>query len=372
MFGATGASAEEHPHRFATFSLFDPITTTQDRNTISNFRLAVIESHLHGVHGLDLVGISSTLSGDVSGLQAVGIYSQIGGNAKGIILAGFASHVDGEFRGIQASGIANLTDGPGRGIQLAGVLNFSESEFRGFQGSLALNMNDSHGAGWQFASVANVTNGNFTGLQTSTFTNFCNHDLVGAQIGGLNWARDFQGTQVGIINLADHSGGLQLGVVNVANEQEGLPVGLVNFSRSGSTNWMTWASNYMGVATGMRTRVGSWYSILSIGTAYTPDTDLNVVSLGWDYGYRFDLSGPWSISVDLGYLHLMPEKNSTTNDRLRPAVQARAFVERNVGPVLSVHAGMGATYEWAAYESGAETSTDPLYFAGISLFGSRR
>ena len=115
--------------------------------------------------------------------------------------------------------------------------------------------------------------------------------------------------------------------------------------------------------------MGSWYSLLSVGGVYAPDTDLTVVSLGWDYGYRFQLPGPWSLSVDAGFLHLMPEKNDEIDDRLRPAVQARGFVERHLTGSVSVHAGVGGTLEWEAYESGADTDLDPLFFAGISLFG---
>lgn len=366
------ALAQDHPRRFATFCLFDPLTTTPDRDTVSNFRLALIESHLHGVHGIDLVGAVSTLSGDMRGLQLVGLYSHVGGRGRGILLSGVASHVVGEFRGIHASGLANMSRSRSSGLQFAGVLNFSAGDFRGVQWSLALNMNDSRGSGWQLSSVANVSNGDFTGAQTAFFYNFANHEMDGAQIGILNWARSLDGAQIGVANLADTAKGIQLGVANVARRQDGVPVGLVNLSRNSTANWMTWGSNYVGVETGVRTRIRSWYSILSVGGIYTPETDLRVVSVGWDYGYRFALTRPWSVSVDVGFTHVMPEANDTVDDRIRPAVQTRAFVERAMNARFSIHAGLGGTLEWEAYGSGASTELDPLFFAGVSLFGGQQ
>lgn len=362
----------DRPHRFATFTLFDPLTTTGDRSSTSNFRLALVESHLHSVRGLDLVGVASTLSGDVAGLQLVGIYSHVGGDARAIALTGVASHVVGDSRGLRAAGVANVTRGSGSGLQLAGVLNFSAGEFTGLQWSAGVNMNDAAGQGWQLSSVANVSNGHYAGLQTAAFYNFCNHDLHGVQLAALNWSRSVQGVQVGLLNLADEAHGLQLGVANVVQQQDGVPVGLVNASRNSRANWMIWGSNYVGIETGVRTSVRGWYSILSVGGVYAQDTDLRVLSFGWDYGYRFLGSGPWSLSVDAGFMHLIPEKNDTLDDRLRPAVQGRAFVERAVSPQLSIHAGAGATLEWAAYDANSGTDLDPLFFAGVSLFGGQR
>ena len=371
VFHSGGASAQQHPHRFATFTLFDPLTTSPDRRTVSNFRLALIESHLHSVHGLDVVGAVSTLSGDVRGLQLTGLYSHVGGEGHGVLLSGGASHVVGEFRGIHASLLANMSRGRSSGLQFAGVLNFSAGDFRGLQWSLALNMNDSRGAGWQAASVANVTNDHFVGAQTAVFYNFANHDVRGAQVAILNWARDLHGGQLGLLNLADTARGVQLGVVNVARDQEGVPLGMVNVARNSTANWMTWASNYLGVETGVRTRIRNWYSLLTVGGIYTPESELTVLSFGWDYGYRFQISRPWSVSVDAGFVHLIPEKDDALDDRLRPAVQARAFVERALNDVFSVHAGVGGTLEWEAYESGADTELDPLFFAGVSVFGGQ-
>jgi hypothetical protein len=364
-----GAAAEEGPHRFVTLSLFDPVTTSQDRNTTSNFRLAIIESHLRSVRGLDITGIAGVLEGELKGIQATGIYSNIEGPVTGIVATGIVSNVVGEFRGLHVAGIGNFNQAEFRGIQFAGVLNFTSGGFTGLQWSSTMNMNDGPGTGWQLSAAANAVNGRYVGLQTAMFYNFANLGLKGAQVGGMNWTRDLEGAQVGLLNLAAQARGLQLGVVNVAEKNDGIPVGLVNLAGNGHLDWLTWGSNYMGVETALRSRVGHWYSLLSVGGVYTPDTELDVASLGWHYGYRFEFSQRLSLSVDAGYLHLMPDKDPALDDRLRPAAQGRAFLEFGLGRFAAIHAGVGGTVEWEAYESGAGTESDPLFFGGISLFG---
>ena len=79
------AGADDGPTRFATLSLFDPITTSRDRDTTSRLRLAIIESHLKSVRGLDITGIAGSLSGEFKGVQATGIYSHIGGEVTGLV-----------------------------------------------------------------------------------------------------------------------------------------------------------------------------------------------------------------------------------------------------------------------------------------------
>ena len=54
--------------------------------------------------------------------------------------------------------------------------------------------------------------------------------------------------------------------------------------------------------------------------------------------------------------------------RLRPAVRGRGFFEWRFNEWAAVHAGAGVNHERAAYESGAPTQIDPLFFGGVSLF----
>lgn len=364
----TVAEARERPHRFATLSLWDPVSTTRDREATTNLRLAIVQSYVHEVRGLDITGIAGQLGGDLKGVQFTGIYSHINGGGKGAVMAGAASFIGDDFTGVQASLLMNLNRGHFRGLQYSSLANFAAGRISGLQWAGTLNVNDGTGAGWQLSSLSNVSNGRFVGAQTSAFFNFGNQELKGLQIAALNWTRRLEGVQIGVMNIAGDVRGLQVGALNIAEQNDGVPVGLVNFAGNGTQDWMTWGGSYLGIQTGLRTTVHRWYSIFSLGGIYLDDTDLRTLSLGWHYGYEFELTPRLSLSIDAGYIHLMPESDPEKNDRLRPAVRGRGFVEYRVSGLLAVHAGAGGNYEWSEYASGASTQFDPLFFGGISLF----
>jgi hypothetical protein len=362
------AHAQERPHRFATLSLWDPISTNADREATTSLRIALIQSNIHSVKGLDITGIAGQLGGDLEGVQFTGIYSHVSGGGRGATFAGFGSYMGEAFTGVQAAGILNFNHGRFKGLQYSSLANFTADGMSGFQWAGTLNMNDGTGAGWQASSLANVSNGRFVGVQTSAAFNFANVGLKGIQIAGLNWTRHLKGAQVGLLNIAGDAHGLQVGVLNISEQNEGVPIGLLNIAENGTRDWMTWGGSYMGVQTGVRSTVNQWYSIFSIGGVYLDDTDLKTFSLGWHYGYEIEFNRRFSFSVDAGYIHLMPEKDPTRNDRLRPAVRGRGFLEWRFNEWAAVHAGVGGNYEWSEYASGADTQFDPLFFGGISLF----
>jgi hypothetical protein len=274
----------------------------------------------------------------------------------------------GSFRGVQVAGLLNFNRGRFRGLQLSNLGNFTADGMSGFQWAGTLNMNDGTGTGWQASSLANVSNGQFVGAQTAVAFNFANVGLKGVQVGGLNWTRHLKGAQAGLLNIAGDVRGLQVGVLNISEQNDGVPVGLLNIATNGTQDWMTWGGSYMGFQTGVRSTVNQWYSIFSIGGVYLDDTDLKTLSFGWHYGYEVEFSRRLSFSIDAGYIHLIPEKDSTRNDSLRPAIRGRGFLEYRLNEWAGVHAGVGGNYEWSAYASGSETQFDPLFFGGISLF----
>ena len=371
-FGAPAqaqAQAQERPHKFATLSLWDPVSTNSDREASTNLRIALIQSYVHSVRGLDITGVASQLGGDIKGVQLTGIYSHIEGGGRGAVLSGFASNMGGEFTGLNASLVMSLNRARFSGLQISGLANFTTGGFSGFQWAGTLNMNDGTGKGWQASSLGNVSNGKFVGLQTSMFFNFANVGMSGIQAAGLNWTRHIRGSQIGLLNIAGSVDGIQLGILNFSEQHNGVPVGLVNVASNGTKNWVSWASSYLGVQTGVRTTVNNWYSILSVGGVYMGETDLDVLAFAWNYGYRLGFTERLSLSVDAGFVHIIPDSNPDLNDRLRPAVQGRAALEFALGSSVSLMLGAGGNQEWSEYASGATTDFDPLVFGGISLFG---
>ena len=97
------AHAQERPHRFATLSLWDPISTNADREATTSLRIALIQSNIHSVKGLDITGIAGQLGGDLEGVQFTGIYSHVSGGGRGATFAGFGSYMGEAFTGVQAA-----------------------------------------------------------------------------------------------------------------------------------------------------------------------------------------------------------------------------------------------------------------------------
>ena len=130
---ATAAHAQERTHRFATLSLWDPISTNADREATTNLRIALIQSYVYGVRGLDITGIAGQLGGDIEGVQITGIYSHVKGGGRGLVFAGFGSYMGDAFTGGQGSLVLNFNRGRFRGLQYSGIANFTADGMSGFQ-----------------------------------------------------------------------------------------------------------------------------------------------------------------------------------------------------------------------------------------------
>ena len=53
-------------------------------------------------------------------------------------------------------------------------------------------------------------------------------DVKGLQIGGFNWAENFDGWQIGFFNTTDEFRGWQLGGINVTRKMYGVQIGFIN------------------------------------------------------------------------------------------------------------------------------------------------
>ena len=62
-------------------------------------------------------------------------------------------------------------------------------------------------------------------------------DMVGLEIGPVNWADTCFGVQAGVLNVTGTTVGLQVGVVNCTGDLHGVQVGVLNFSGSGGA-WL--------------------------------------------------------------------------------------------------------------------------------------
>ena len=86
-----------------------------------------------------------------------------------------------------------------------------------------------------FGAMVNIGYGQVDGLAILDLglINNVTDEMVGLELGLVDFAGVCVGAQVGALNIADELCGLQLGVVNFAGNLHGLQLGLVNMSSEG-------------------------------------------------------------------------------------------------------------------------------------------
>ena len=365
-----GSSPAETSHQPVNLSLFYPVSTNRTPDVSTNLRLNLIYGRLAAVRGLDLTAGVSILGEELRGVQLTGIYSHLKGGFVGLQAAGAGNFVQGEGQGVQLAGLFNYDRGEFVGLQSAGIMNFTESGFRGVQASSVLNAADGPSRYAQLSVIANTTVGEFLGGQVAGFFNYAGDEITGFQLSTLNYGTTVSGAQVGLVNIAGEAAGAQVGFINLAKRMDGVAVGAVNLAENGAVDGVAFASNLMGINAGVRTVVNGFYSMFTVGGWDLQGTRDYAYSLTWNYGRAFPLRPGLDLDADLGLVHIIPvtSDDPAENDRLHPALQARALLERRMSPVLSVFAGGGVSVVFSEYSSRATSEVEPLFVAGISVY----
>lgn len=127
---------------------------------------------------------------------------------------GIVNRAGGDMRGIQWIGVG-WVEGKTEGVQLGYIANYTEEELLGGQLGII----------------------NYAGAETGIsfgFVNWVHTDMMGGQIGALNVAETrVEGLQLGAVNYAPAAGGLQFSLVNVTEDLQGVQIGLVNVAKNG-------------------------------------------------------------------------------------------------------------------------------------------
>lgn len=148
----------------------------------------------------------------------------------------------GSVNGLEASWVVAGTDHV-QGLQACWVYT-GNKEMQGVQASLACNVNKERFRGLQAGLVnvagniqgfqpgaVNVSN-NVMGVQAAALTNVSNGEVVGAQLGLLNFTHTLNGFQASAFNHSQgKSDGFQLGFVNISNTSGGFQFGIANYIR---------------------------------------------------------------------------------------------------------------------------------------------
>jgi hypothetical protein len=370
VLSAFGISAAEYPHQHVNLSLFYPISTNQNPDISTNFRLNLIYSIAGSVKGADINGVAGRVSREMSGIQLNGVYSHVDGEFKGAAVTGLVNYAGSDVLGVQYAGMVNYVRGNLTGIQFADLFNYVEGDLVGAQTTPLFNINDGNVKYLQFAAIANAVGGDFTGAQLSGGLNYVNVNMWGVQFGLFSYARFFRGVQLYGLNVADRLEGVQIGVVNYANRNNGLAVGVINIAGNGDADWVTFGSSLGAVNTGLRTSLRGFYSMFTLGVGDLMDNRKDTAFASWHYGYAIPVAAKWSIDADIGYLHIMPSSSSdpSVNDRMHFAIQVRLMGEVRVSEKTRIFAGTGLSTVVSEYSSDAPADTDPLIVAGVSLY----
>lgn len=371
VLSAPSSDCRAEGHHLVNLSIFYPVSTNQDPDISTNFRLSAIYGQVGQVDGVDLNGVVSVTGRNVLGVQLNGGVAWVGGDMGGFQASGLLNYVQGETRGIQFAGLVNYQLSHLQGVQYGFLFNYTGKGFSGVQVSSVLNVNDGDGAFLQYSAVANITGGDFHGLQLSGLLNHTNHKVFGVQAGLSNLAYEIEGVQVGGFNVARDVKGLQLGVVNRSYSMDGIPVGLINSSVEDSrADALLFVEDKALLNLGVRTLVHHWYSILSIGFWDQVEQRKDTVFVRWNYGYDFSLGNQWYLGTDLGFVHIIPQPtdNPKENNRLHYALQVRAMAERRSQDGGLYFVGLGIDTNWEEYSLNAPTRTTGLLFAGVGIF----
>lgn len=365
------AGSGEYPHHPVNFSFFYPISTNQDPDVSTTFRLNLIYGDIGAVRGVDINGIVGRVRRGVVGLQASGIYSQIEGEFRGVAVSGAANYVESDAAGVQLAGLVNFVRADFTGAQFANLFNYVEGEVVGAQATALFNLNDGDVRYFQYSSIANAVAGNFTGAQTAIGVNYVNENLVGGQLALANFAKSMTGVQIGVGNAAGSAKGIQAGFINIANQLDGIPIGVINHVRDGGgADWVTYASNLAAVSTGVRTSYRRFYSFFAIGVGDLQDERNGTAFLSWHYGYGIPVATRYKVGFDLGFVHIMPQSSTdpAVNTKAHFAIQGRAIVEVAFSERFKLFGGGGVSQRYSAYSSDNTSSTDPLVVLGISAY----
>lgn len=370
FLSAAPPGAAEPGHHPVNLSFFHPISTNQDPLVSTNLRLNILYGRVGALRGADISGVVGRVHGDVRGAQVTGVVSLVSGATRGASVTGILNYNGGDVRGVQVSGLMNYGRGQFRGLQYASLFNFVEKDFTGVQVTSMYNLANADARYAQVATIVNSVAGSFQGLQAAGGINYVQDDLQGVQAGLLNSAHAFRGVQIGLLNLTGVAHGPQLGAVNIAQQNEAFALGLLSLAGNGGVDWVSFASNFAAISTGVRTSVRDFYSMFTVGVGDVQEERGDTAFLGWNYGYAWALRPRWSLDTDVGYVHVIPQPSDdlADNDRLHFALQARALAEWRLGKKTSVFGGAGINTVFSEYSTTATTEVDPLVVLGVSLY----
>ncbi len=237
-----------------------------------------------GIDLLPFVGYSSFLPE----ARRAGSLNVIGGKSGGLHgfeLSGLSSIITGPAKGVQVAGLGNVVQGSVSGVQVGGATNFATRGVFGLQLSGALNVSGDDLRGMQVGAT-NLTWGGLKGMQLGAVNlQLLDVESTGMQLGAVNISQDLKGLQLGAANFnlgIEQRGvrplmqlgamnysrkpvsGFMFGVVNVAPTASG-SFGVVNVFWQEKVRLTGWFNSEGGIQAGIRHGARRTYHIYSVG-----------------------------------------------------------------------------------------------------------
>lgn len=330
-----------------------------------------IMSTMNRLNGVGINALGCVTRGNMNGFQLSGIANVVGNSMRGAQISGITNISGNDMIGFSATGLVNITGNGAKGVLFSGLTNIAGDNTSGLLLSGIMNISGNTASGVQFSGMANITGQTFSGIMASGLLNVAGEDMNGIQLAGLGniAAKELNGVQIGLGNYATRAHGLQVGLVNYYKEDmSGFQLGLVNANSHTKVQMMVYGGNTSQMNVGARFKNELFYTILGVGTHY-PHLNNKFSATGT---YRAGLSIPvykkFSISGDLGYLHIETFKNK---DEVIPsrlyALQGRINLEFQLTEKFGIFAtgGYGVT---KYYNKSRHFDKGAIIEAGIAIF----
>lgn len=253
------------------------------------------------------------------------LYGRVG-RVRALQLGGVVTYASRDVTGVQLAGTGAVTRGSLSGVQFGGAASFAGGRVEGTQLAGAASIAAEGVSGLQLAGAVNVALGSVKGAALSGAVNVATHDVTGAQISPVNVGDSVEGVQVGLVNVASRVRGVQLGIINVADEVDGAAIGLVSITRDG-VHPIVWGSNLHYMNAGVKFATKYFYTItaLQMGTLETgvePQQIGTTVAFGGHIpiGTRFD------VELETAIVHAPTDSSPFERSRRDPNMWSASHV----------------------------------------------
>ncbi|MCC7385751.1 MAG: hypothetical protein IT384_28135 [Deltaproteobacteria bacterium] len=240
-----------------------------------------------------------------------------------ITLGLFLSSTD-QLHGVEIGAGVGLVKEDVLGAQIDALACWSEGSVRGVQLSSLFSYTGAITIGWQGSAVLNASGA-----------------VIGAQVGTANLTAELMGTQIGVVNWSSRGRGFQLGVVNLSDELDGEAIGVFSWSkRRGVFDAEVWSADTGLLNAGVRFGTEHIYNLFFVSVASTADT------AAWAPGYGLGAHLPITerFSLDLDFTMQAPNVHARIRDgqvpdvlysiRVAPALQLTETLALFGGPSL--------------------------------------